>query len=174
MDKEYGGEFSAEMIEAKRVLKTNMKKIREVEGLSQEAFGKKYGKSMSSISNYETGMSLPSFEFLLTLREQYDFSMEEFITSTDILITKGGKQGAKTEGSGQNPDKYVGAYFIYLFDTSSHGDEHEKSDIEAVHFGVMSIYKKRGRKGCLRAENIFRSGRTDLSGNIRERTGSAL
>ena len=40
MDKEYGGEFSVEMIEARRVLKTNIKKIREVEGLSQEAFGK--------------------------------------------------------------------------------------------------------------------------------------
>ena len=119
MDKEYGGEFSVEMIEARRVLKTNIKKIREVEGLSQEAFGKKYGKSMSSISNYETGMSLPSFEFLLTLREQYGFSMEEFITSTDIEITKGGNQGAKAEGTGKNLNKYVGAYFIYLFDTSS-------------------------------------------------------
>lgn len=154
MDKEYGGEFSVEMIEARRVLKTNIKKIREVEGLSQEAFGKKYGKSMSSISNYETGMSLPSFEFLLTLREQYGFSMEEFITSTDIEITKGGNQGAKAEGTGKNLNKYVGAYFIYLFDTSSHGDEHEKSDIEAVHFGVLSIYKKRkkryvGRDGLL-------------------------
>ena len=115
MDKEYGGEFSVEMIEARRVLKTNIKKIREVEGLSQEAFGKKYGKSMSSISNYETGMSLPSFEFLLTLREQYDFSMEEFITSTDIEITKGGNQGAKAEGTGKNLNKYVGPILsIYL------------------------------------------------------------
>ncbi|MFR2824958.1 MAG: hypothetical protein ACLTCQ_10720 [Enterocloster bolteae] len=43
MDKEYGGEFSVEMIEARRVLKTNIKKIREVEGLSQEAFGKNMG-----------------------------------------------------------------------------------------------------------------------------------
>ena len=87
MDKEYGGEFSVEMIEARRVLKTNIKKIREVEGLSQEAFGKKYGKSMSSISNYETGLHLPTVDMLCQLAEHYGVSIDYLSGRTPCQIS---------------------------------------------------------------------------------------
>ena len=57
----------------------SMRELREALGWKQEKLAEKAGLSASTISHFETGKRLPSFESLIRLADAFDVSIDRLI-----------------------------------------------------------------------------------------------
>ncbi|WP_059369287.1 helix-turn-helix domain-containing protein [Treponema endosymbiont of Eucomonympha sp.] len=68
---------------------TRLRQIRTLTGKTQTDFAKSMGIPRTSLINYEKGVSSPSADFLLLLREKYKISIDWFITGNgEMFITE--------------------------------------------------------------------------------------
>lgn len=62
----------------------NLKKLREAQGLSQDALAKKLHISQQSIAKYEVGPTLPSTDILISLADYFNTSMDYLVGRSEI------------------------------------------------------------------------------------------
>lgn len=86
---------------------TNLKKIREEKGLTQEQLAKLVNTSRSNITNYETGKNNASVEMLQKLSNVLNVSIDK-LTDTEIDESKVlGGLSAKYEKLSQEQKDYI-------------------------------------------------------------------
>ncbi|WP_292011234.1 helix-turn-helix domain-containing protein [Chryseobacterium sp.] len=61
---------------------TNIKKIRQIKGLSQKAFADLFELNRGVISAYEEGRAEPKIETLLKVAHYFDLDLDKFLTET--------------------------------------------------------------------------------------------
>lgn len=60
-------------------LQKNIRHLRKIKGLSQEALSSALGKTKESVSGYERGKGVPSFEMLIKLAELFQVSLDDLV-----------------------------------------------------------------------------------------------
>lgn len=62
----------------------NLKKLREIHGLSQQKFADLFNLSQQSIYKYENDISEPSIQTLISIAEYFNISVDYLVDYTDI------------------------------------------------------------------------------------------
>ncbi|MDE7106236.1 MAG: helix-turn-helix domain-containing protein, partial [Anaeroplasmataceae bacterium] len=63
------------------ILEEKIKKIREKEDLSQEAFAERLGVSRQTVINWEKGKSTPTFELLMLIANEFHIEINSLVQS---------------------------------------------------------------------------------------------
>ena len=69
-------------------ISTNIKRLREQSGMTQEELAKRIGKTRAAISQYENGISLPRMGTVEDLAEVFGVSKAELVSSYHYAIVQ--------------------------------------------------------------------------------------
>ena len=58
---------------------SNLKKIRKIKKLSQEAFGQQFGISRAAIASYEEGRAEPKYKVMITIANHFSLSLDQLL-----------------------------------------------------------------------------------------------
>lgn len=61
------------------VLGENLKKLRKKRGLTQKAFGDRFGLSKAVVSKYENGMGHPDYDVLIRIAQFFGVTTDELL-----------------------------------------------------------------------------------------------
>ena len=97
---------------------------------TQKYIAESTGFSQSSINNYITKSSEPSFQFLIALKKAFGISIDDFLFA-DIFT----EQEAIY-------DRFVGNYIVYYYNNNSYKGEVHTNLSSTLNYGVLSIVKE--------------------------------
>lgn len=109
---------------------SNLKKL--AQNYSQKQIALKTGFSQSSINNYLSGSSDPSIQFVISLREAFGISVDDFLFSDFEIENK------------VSYDQFLGNYIIYYYNNSSYKGEVHTNISNTLNYGVLSVFKNSG------------------------------
>lgn len=125
------------------IVSSNLKRLIAQNGITQKELADKLGVAASSMTAYCKGKQVPSVEFLVSLKNLYDISIDDFLTKS--INPSAGTLPAKDfaiDGSMlATYHKYCGIYFIYYFDTSNYKGRDTLPPRDSVLYGVLFIYE---------------------------------
>lgn len=125
----------------------NLKKL--TKQYTQKGIADKTGFSQSSINNYISGISEPSIQFLIALKDAFGICVDDFLFS-DFKIEEQ-----------ENYDRYIGNYLIYYYNNDSYKGEVHTNLKNTLNYGVLSIFKDRPFDKSVKVNAIFTKERTD-------------
>lgn len=89
------------------------------------------GFSQSSINNYITKSSEPSFQFLVALKNAFGISIDDFLF-------------ADLENAEEvSYDRFIGSYIVYYYNNNSYKGEVHTNLANTLNYGVISIVKEK-------------------------------
>ncbi len=126
---------------------TNIKKIRQIKGLSQKAFADLFDLNRGVISAYEEGRAEPKIETLLKVAHYFELDLDKFLTETlqvnqlvsrsdidQLMFTTDHQQKKKDNSITISPDNDIimqkilaKTDLLYEFNTNSHLLSHYKT-----------------------------------------------
>ena len=96
-----------------------------------------------TISAVRCKKKLPSVDFLIALKENFNISIDDFLTKNieekNFCTRMSPSDLEKTEI--MDYEKYIGTYYMYYLDTGSKEGEDTKKASESLTFGLLYIYK---------------------------------
>lgn len=125
------------------IISSNLRKLINEQKTTQKELADKLGVAPASMTDYCKGRRVPNVEFLVSLKNLYDISIDDF-------LTKSINPTSKVLTSNQIPiddimlttyRKYCGSYFVYYFDTSKYKGRDSQPPKDSLIYGVMYIYE---------------------------------
>lgn len=99
---------------------------------TQKYIADRTGYSQSSINNYISGISEPSIQFLIALKNAFGICLDDFLFA-DV-----------EETNAQAFDRFIGNYIVYYYNNSSYKGEVHTNLSNTLNYGVVSIFKDNG------------------------------
>ena len=93
----------------KNYFASNLKTLLMKKQMSQSELAKKLGVTSQSISRYTTGVSYPTLDTLMLLKEIFGYSLDELVTVDLALTTPLVREPLKEYEKTQNVDKLIQA-----------------------------------------------------------------
>ena len=133
---------------------TNLKKLRDEYGYTQEALAQKTGFSIRSISAWESGRDYPNGENLITLADLFHVSADYILDRTDFKSAEKDFIGNYTGLS----DKSVE---VLHFLSAGVQDSHQEN-LQILNFILENQYLLEAPAGQLHLVRFFTPGKTDF------------
>ncbi len=121
------------------VIAQNLKKLMTENNITQKDLAKQLDVAQASMTEYCKGRRVPNVEFFVSLKNQYDISIDDFLTRS-ITPSSAGRNVNYDEHRLQTYHKYCGSYFMYYFDTSKYKGRNNLQPPEALLYGILHIY----------------------------------
>lgn len=129
----------------KATFSANLEKLLEIHQITQNHLAAVTGTSTAAINAYIKGVRLPKIDFLLSLKNLYDISIDDFLTKStnpdDYIIPEASQADKKAY---EIAHKYCGSYFTYYFDTSSYKGRDTNDEQHSLKYGILSIFENSG------------------------------
>ena len=123
---------------------------------TQRYIADKTGFSQSSINNYLSGISEPSMQFLVALKEAFGISIDGFLF-TDF----------KNHNNGSY-DKFIGNYMVYYYNNNSYKGEVHTNLKNTLNYGVISVLKEKELDKHVSVYATFVQGRVEATKLLKE------
>lgn len=123
---------------------------------TQRYIADKTGFSQSSINNYLSGISEPSMQFLIALKEAFGISIDAFLFSEFESFNN------------VSYDKFIGNYMVYYYNNSSYKGEVHTNVKNTLNYGVISILKDRVNDSQVSVYATFVKGRVEATKLLQE------
>ncbi len=125
----------------------NLKKL--AKQYTQKGIADKTGFSQSSVNNYIFGVSEPSIQFLIALKDAFGVSVDDFLFS-DFEVEER-----------ETYSRYIGNYLIYYYNNDSYKGEVHTNLKNTLNYGVLSVFKDKPFDKSVKVNAIFTKERTD-------------
>ena len=120
---------------------SNLRKL--AQKYSQKYIATKTGFSQSSINNYLSGVSDPSIQFVIALKESFGISVDKFLFSDYTVENQ------------VSFEQFLGNYIIYYYNNSSYKGEVHSNITNTLNYGVLSVYSSDGVGGDIKVMATF-------------------
>ena len=121
----------------------NLQTLIAQKNITQQYLHELTGVAESTISNYKTGKSFPTIDFLLALKKEYGISIDDFITRSinPVELTAKTPSSELEREEQLSYQKFCGTYFTYYFDTSKYKGRDFNTAEESLMYGILHIYE---------------------------------
>ena len=125
------------------IVSANLKRLIAQNGTTQKELAEQLGIAAASMTDYCKGRRLPGAEVLVSLKELYGISIDEFLTRniSPAAAPQLPKEPAFDLSIRSACLKYCGVYYVYYFDTSKYKGRDTQPPKDALTYGVLLIYE---------------------------------
>lgn len=131
------------------IISYNLKKLITDNGLTQKELANKIGVAPASVHDYCKGRRVPNAEFLISLKQIYGISIDDFLTkinNSDYTATAS-REISSDKSTTEAFQKYCGYYYVYFLDTSKYKGDDTQPPKDSLIYGVLHVYEEPGFNG---------------------------